>query len=324
MFYDVFVTVARANHLSLSSERSYWCSARSYIKWIGAKSSKDLEADPTGNFRKFLSNLANVNPERENGNEGVSASTQNLHFHAIRFLYEKVVGIPLGDLSNIPKATGHQRIVEVPSEEVSVSLVASVVGINGIILRTIYGTGGRLNDILKLRIKDLDFERSLISIQESKGGKSRLVPMPKSVSPELYELCKKREKIHVADLACGLGWVHLPGRLDIKYPDADKSLAWQYLFASEKISTNPRTGNKGRHHIQSITIQRAFGNARRRLKIENHYTVHSLRHAAAHYWERHGVSRSQIQGLLGHSHSNTTDRYLVSGIKSVANVPTPI
>jgi len=324
MFKDNFIIVARANHLSLSTERSYWSSARSYINWMGAKSEDDLKRNPTANFRTFLSNLANVNPDRPNGNEGVSASTQNLHFHAIRFLYEKVMRIPLGDLSSIPKATAHPRIVEVPEDALASKLVNSIAGINGTALKLIYGTGGRLSDILRLRIKDLDFKRKLIAIQESKGGKSRLVPMPKSLVAELSSLVNKRKEIHSIDLRDGFGWVHLPGQLATKYPGADRSLEWQYLFVSEKISTDPRSANRGRHHIQSITIQRAFGEAKQKLGVKKHYTVHSLRHAAAQYWERNGVARSQIQILLGHSHSNTTDRYLISGVKSVSGIPTPI
>lgn len=324
MFKDNFVTIARAHHLSLSTEKSYWCSARCYINWLGAKSVKDLEVDPTGNFRRYLSQMANENPDRDDGNEGVSASSQNLAFHAIRFLYEKVVGIKLGDLSDIPRATGHHRIVEVPDDETSRKLVESVKGINGTALRTIYGTGGRLKDILRIRLKDLDFNRKLIAFNESKGGKSRLAPMPNSMVKELSNLSLQREKIHAEDLASGFGWVHLPGNLAVKYPAEQKSIGWQYLFASNQLSKDPRTGNQGRYHIQPISLQRAFSNSRRKLGIKRRYTIHSLRHAAAQFWERSGLTRSQIMLLLGHSNGNTTDRYLSSGVKSVANVPTPI
>jgi integrase len=324
MFKDNFITVARAHGLRLQTERAYYGAAAKHIKWLGARSAKDLERDPTKQFRDYLTMLANVNGDRSEGDEGISASSQNLAFHALRFLYEKVIGIQLGDLSNIPRASGHERIVDVPPDDVAIKLVQSVPGVNGVALRLIYGTAGRLNDILRLRVKDLDFRRKLVSVQESKGGKSRLVPMPPSLIPELSALVKERERIHEADLADGFGWVHMPGMLAKKYPGEENSPGWQYLFASATLSKDPISGKTGRHHIFDVTLQRAFANARRKLRIKRHYTIHGLRHAAAQWMERNGVTRSTIQEILGHENSSTTDRYLLSGKRSVANVPTPI
>jgi integrase len=323
MFKDDFQTIARAHHLSLSTERSYWHCARSHIKRLGAKSAQDLHRNPTEQFREHLTALANLD-ERIEGDEGVSASTQSLFFHALRFLYEKVLGLPLGDLSKIPRAVGHERIVEVPDDETAKRIVSSVPGVSGVALRLIYGTGSRLNDVLRLRVKDLDFQRRLIAIQQSKGDKARLVPMPASLIPELSALVRERERIHDSDLEDGFGWVHLPGQLAKKYPGGENSLGWQYLFPSSTRSKDPRTGKTGRHHIFDVTLQRAFVAARKKLRLRRRYTIHSLRHSAAQFWERSGVPRSQIQQLLGHAHSSTTDRYLVSGVKSVARLPTPL
>jgi integrase len=288
------------------------------------KSAKELEEKPTERFREFLSAMANQNPEREEGNEGASASTQNLYFHAIRFLYEKVVGIKLGDLSGIPRATAHGRIVDVPSMEDALRIVRGVPGMTGTCLRLICGTAGRLNDILRLRVKDLDFRRKLVAIQESKGGKSRLVPMPESLIAELKDLVRRREKMHEQDLKEGFGWVHMPGMLAKKYPGEVKSLGWQYLFAADNRSRDPITGNIGRTHIFDVTLQRAFANSRKRLKIRRHYTIHGLRHATAQFWEENGATRSQIQTLLGHSNGATTDLYLRSGKKGLPKVACPI
>lgn len=308
--------------MALKTERSYWHAARNYIKWVGAKSAKDLENDPTGKFRKFLSEMANQG-ERIEGDEGVSASTQNLHFHAIRFLLEKVVGVELGDLSGIPRANGHERIVDVPPDGLAKKIVESVPGKTGLALRLIRGTAGRLNDIVRLRVKDLDFRQKLIAIQQSKGDKSRLVPMPKGLIDELAALVKERDRIHQSDLEAGAGWVHMPGSLARKYPSEQKSLGWQYVFASDHLSKDPRTGNIGRHHIFDVTLQRAFSKAKKRLKIRRHYTIHGLRHSTSQWWESHDIPRSTIQQLLGHKNSSTTDRYLLSGKKSVASIPTP-
>lgn len=323
MFKDDFITVARAHHLSLSTQRAYWDCARRHIKWLGAKAAKDLEHDPTAQFRKHLTELANNGVQIE-GDEGVSASTQNLFFHSLRFLYEKVLGVPLGDLSKIPKAVGHERIVDVPDDETAKRLVESVSGQNGVALRLIYGTASRLNDILRLRVKDLDFRKKLVAIQQSKGDKSRLVPMPASLIHELSALVKERERIHESDLAEGFGWVHMPGQLSKKYPGEENSLGWQYVFASSTRSKDPVTGKTGRHHIFDVTLQRAFNSAKTKLRIRRHYTIHGLRHSAAQWLERNGVERSMITKILGHKNSSTTDRYLQSGVKSVAKVPTPI
>lgn len=323
MFKDDFITVCRAHHLSLSTERQYWHFASRYIKWLGAKSAQDLQKDPTENFRRYLSAMANEG-ERNEGDEGVSASTQNGNFHAIRFLYEKVVGIPLGDLSKIPRATGHERIVDVPEMDTAKLIVNSVPGKKGTALKTILGTASRLNDITRLRVKDLDFIKKLIAIHQSKGDKSRLVPMPKSLIPELKALIRERMKIHEADVLAGDGWVHMPGQLAKKYPGEEKSIGWQYVFASTKVSKDPRTGKTGRHHIFDVTLQRAFSEAKKQLKIKRRYTIHSLRHCTAQWWESQNVPTSKIQELLGHSNPKTTQGYLKSGQKSVANVPTPI
>lgn len=283
--------------------------------WVKAKSVQELAENPNQLFKRYLSQLANSD---------VSAATQNQAFNALVFLFEKVIGVKLGDLSGITRATRQEKFIDVPMHDQALSLVKSARGKPGLALRLIYGTAMRINDCLRLRVKDIDFNRNQIAVQESKGGKARLVPLPESLAPELKLLIAERERTHESDLAAGFGWVHMPHKLAIKYPGEQKSLGWQYVFASQKISTDPRTNNRGRHHILDIVVQAELRETRQRLRFKRRFTVHSLRHAAAQFWEKSGVPISDIQQLLGHTSIETTQRYLRSGKRGVPKVPTPI
>lgn len=266
-------------------------------------------------MRDYLSMLAN---------DRYSGSSQNQAFHALLFMFEKVLDVRMGDLSGIPRANREERIVDVPPHEIASRLVNAVSGQEGLALRLIYGCGLRLNDCLRLRVKDFDFSRKLISVQESKGGKARLVPMPESLTPELKAMLKDRARLHTSDVLCGHGWCHTPDRIAEKYPNAPTSLEWQYAFASSRLSKDPVTNNEGRHHILDTALQKCFRDARRKLRLTRRYTIHGLRHAWAQYQEKAGTNLSDVQRLLGHRDVQTTMRYLRSGIKGVPRIPSPV
>ncbi len=315
-FEEKFKRQCRADRLALTSERSYWQVARKFILWMGAKSEDELRRDATENFREFISEEANRN---------VSASTQGQAFHALRYLFERVLDLRLGELKGITRARRQEIMVDVPPLDVALNLVNSISGRNGLALRVQLASALRVSDVLRIRVKDLDFKRKQIAIQQSKGGKSRLVPMSEKLLLELEQLVTDRTRVHENDLRAGLGWVELPGRLANKYPGQDHSLAWQWVFYSDRISTDPISGNIGRLHIQPPVLQRAMADARKKFKITAHYTPHCLRHATAQFWEKSLVPHSDIQRLLGHSDLKTTQRYLLSGRAGVPkNLPTPI
>lgn len=314
-FADTFATIANNHHLSLSTQRSYYGWARNLIKWAGIKSAAELADNPADLFTKYLSKLAN---------DDMAKATQAQAWNALVFLFEKVVGVELGKISGVTRATRQERFIDVPEPEQAKRIVECVTGKTGLALRLIYGTAMRLNDCLRLRVKDLDLKRKEIAVQESKGGKARLVPMPQSLIPELDALIAERKRIHEQDLADGFGWVHMPHRLATKYPSEEKSLGWQYLFSSDRISKDPRTGKFGRHHLMDVTLQSAMKKSRERLRFKRRYSIHSLRHSCAQFWEKNGVSPSNIQQLLGHSDFSTTQRYLRSGKSGVPKVPCPI
>jgi integrase len=315
-FEEKFKRQCRADRLRRTSERSYWQVARRFILWAGAKSEEELKRDATENFREFVAEEANRN---------VSVSTQNTAFHGLRYMFERVLTVKLGDLSGITRATREEIMVDVPPMDVAKQLVNSVPGLNGLVLRCQLASALRVSDGLRIRVKDLDFGRKQIAIQESKGGKSRMVPMSENLLPELQALVVERTRVHENDLRAGLGWVSMPGLLAKKYPKMDHSLAWQWLFYSKKISTDPESGNIGRFHILPAVVQRAMAEARERLKITAHYTPHCLRHATAQFWEKEGIEISKISQLLGHKDIKTTQRYLQSGRAGIPkNLPTPI
>lgn len=315
-FEEKFKRQCRTDRLRRTSERSYWHVSRRFILWAGAKSEEELKQDATENFREFVAEEANRN---------VSRSTQNIAFHALRYLFERVLAVKLGDLDGITRSTREEIMVDVPPMEVALQLVNSVPGMNGLVLRNQLASALRVSDALRIRVKDLDFVRRQIAIQESKGGKSRMVPMSENLMLELQALVAERTRVHESDLRAGLGWVSLPGLLAKKYPGQDHSLAWQWLFYSKKISADPDTGNIGRFHVLPAVVQRAMAEARAKLKIVAHYTPHCLRHATAQFWEREGVEVSKISQLLGHKDMKTTQRYLQSGRAGMPkHLPTPI
>lgn len=315
-FEEKFKRQCRADHMALRSERSYWHVAKRFILWLGAQSEDELRLDATENFREFIADEAN---------RDISASTQNIAFHALRYMFERVLDIRLGDLKGIKRVHRQEIMVDVPPLDVATKLVNSVPGRNGIALRTQLASALRVSDVLRIRVKDLDFRNKQIRIQQSKGGKSRIVPMSEQMMPELERLVADRTRVHENDLRAGLGWVETPGRLAIKYAGIDHSLAWQFVFYSDRISTDPKTGNIGRFHILPAVLQRALADARRKFNIRAHYTPHCLRHATAQFWERQQIEHSKIQVLLGHSDLKTTQRYLLSGRSGAPKgIPTPI
>lgn len=314
-FSETFATICNNHHLSLSTQRSYWGWTRKCIKWAGIKSTAELANNPTDLFTRYISHLANAD---------VAQATQAQAWNALVFLFEKVVGVKLGEINGVTRATRQERFIDVPEPEQARRIVESVTGKSGLALRLIYGTAMRLKDCLRLRVKDIDFKRGQIAVEESKGGKSRLVPLPKSLVAELQALIADRERIHSQDLADGFGWVHMPHRLADKYPGEARSIGWQYVFCAEHLSKDPRTGNYGRHHLVDVTLQSAMKKARERLHFKRRYSIHSLRHACAQFWESKGVPHSDIQQLLGHSNILTTQRYLRSGKSGVPKVPSPI
>lgn len=289
----------RVRHYSLSTEKVYVMWFKQFVRWAGFKHPATLGADMV---QRWLTHLAT---ERE-----VSASTQRQALSAILFLYRQVLGMHLPWMENIVRAKQSTRLPCVLSvDEVRRLLAVLPRTSTGLALHLAYGTGMRLMEILRLRVKDLDFDRLTITVRDGKGGKDRTTMLPRGLITALQAQVEKRRRLHSLDLARGRVDVELPDALHRKYPNAPREWAWQYVFAAADYSICPRTGVERRHHLHPKTLQRAMRAAVLAAGIHKPAHVHTLRHSFATHLLESGQDIRTIQQLLGHSDVSTTMIY---------------
>jgi integron integrase len=223
-------------------------------------------------------------------------------------LYGQVLGTPLPHLDlNRPKST--PRLPVVLSVDEVRALLANTSGVTGLVLRLQYGTGLRLMEALRLRVKDLDLDRRVLTVREGKGGKDRTTMVPASLIPALRARLAERRTLHDIDLAAGMADVELPYNLANKLPNAGKQWAWQFVFCSPGYATCPRTGAIRRHHLHEVNTQRAMRKAVQAAGISKRSTVHTLRHSFATHLLEAGTDIRTIQDLPGHAAVETTMIY---------------
>jgi integron integrase len=189
-----------------------------------------------------------------------------------------------------------------------------------LIAQLLYGSGLRLMECARLRVKDIDFESNTLYVRSGKGDNDRTTILPEAVKEGLRNHLKTVKTLHEKDCAAGHGDVYLPDALDKKYPNAGKMWGWQYIFPSQQLSVDPRSGKIRRHHISDKAIQSAIGKGFRSAGIEKHATVHTLRHSFATHLLMNGVNIREIQDLLGHKHVETTMVY-THVLRNMAHAP---
>ena len=288
----------RVKHYSIRTESAYVDWTRRFILFHGKRHPRELGPSQV---EAFLTHLAV---------EGkVAASTQNQAKSALLFLYREVLGVELPWLDNVEKAKTPVRLPVVLTQDEVRVLLDELSGTPGLMARLMYGTGMRLMECVRLRVKDVDFVRREIVVREGKGAKDRVTMLPESLVEPLRTHLARVQKLHARDLTEGFGEVYLPFALARKYPRAGREWRWQYVFPSRAISVDPRSGAERRHHADEKAIQRAMQQALRNIGLTKPATPHTLRHSFATHLLEAGYDIRTVQELLGHKDVSTTMIY---------------
>ncbi len=305
--------IIRLRHYAPSTEKSY-------LKWVRKFFNYREQAGLTGNFtdtdvKAFLTRLAMV--------DQVSASTQNQAFSALLLFFREVLHKDLDQMAKTVRARRGRRLPTVLSVAEVKKLLNAVEPRYNLMVKLLYGSGLRLSELIRLRIKDVDLDSGLVTVRGGKGDKDRTTLLPESLKEELRTQISRVRQIHESDLSQGYGEAPLPNALDRKYPGAGREFGWQYLFPADRIATDPADGKTRRYHVYDKTLQAAIKRAVRRAGITKRATAHTLRHSFATHLLMNGTDIREIQELLGHKSLETTMIYthVVRELKTKARSP---
>lgn len=288
----------RTHHYSYRTEEAYVSWIRRFIAFHRMRHPVEMgEAEVNG----FLTHLA--------VKRNLSASSQNQALSALLFLYRKVLARDLGQLEDLIRARRPKRLPVVLTRAEVKRVLENLDGVPRLIASLLYGSGLRLMECLRLRVKDIDMASGEILVRDAKGGKDRHTVLPSRVKPVLTGHLECVRRLHQSDVEAGWGGVWLPGALERKYPQAAREWGWQYVFPSSRRWRDPKTGTERRHHLHESMPQRAVKQALRKARIPQPASCHTFRHCFATHLLEDGYDIRTVQELLGHSRVSTTMIY---------------
>ena len=298
MLLDELRREIRVRHYSIRTEHAYADWVKRYVLFHEKRHPKDMGAAEINQFLSYLATDLNV-----------AASTQNQAACAIVFLYKNVLKMEPGDFGEVVRAKRPRRLPVVLTVEEVAAILEKLQGTKKLMFELMYGTGMRIVELIRLRVKDIDFQHKIITIRDGKGQKDRAVMLPAEIKEVIATHLAKAKNLHERDLADGHGTVHLPHALERKYPRANLEWGWKYVFPASKYSVDPRTGRKQRHHVYESVLQKALKKAVQEAGIHKPVHAHTARHSFATHLLESGENLRTVQKLLGHKDIRTTTIY---------------
>jgi integron integrase len=290
--------VMRFKHLSPRTEESYWLWIKGFILFHQKRHPREMGAAHVQVYLNYLATQRNV-----------ATATQNQALNSIVFLYREVLGMPLGEIGEIERPTRPRKLPSVLSRDEMKKLLAAVAPDYQLICQMLYGTGMRLMECLRLRIKDVDMERNQIQVHDGKGFKDRVTVLPESLKPALRGHLQRVRLLYQKDRSDGVSGVMLPYALERKFPNAGKQWPWQFFFPAASLSKDPASTFVRRHHVHEVNLQRAVKNAVQVARLSKPVSCHTFRHSFATHLLENGYDIRTLQDLLGHKDVTTTQIY---------------
>ena len=310
---DQIREVLRYHHYAYRTEQTYCQWILRYIRFFGGNiHPRNLNAH---HVERFLSDLV-VNGK-------VAASTQHQALNAIVFLYHEVLDLPLEGQISPKRSKKKPMLPTVMGKEEIKKFFQHIEGIHALMAKIMYGSGLRLMECVRLRIKDVDFDRKRIHVL-GKGDKWRSTILAQPIIHELKIHIEQVKALHHRDLEEGFGEVYIPEALGRKYPKAAMETQWQYVFPSKKRSIDPRKGSERRHHVMESGLQKAVKRAAHKAGIDKRVTCHTLRHSFATTMLENGINIRMLQELMGHADVKTTERYTHVMDKDISRITSPL
>jgi integron integrase len=289
---------ARYLHYSLRTEKAYLYWVRLFVRWHGMRHPRDMGSAQVESFLTMLATQRHV-----------SSSTHNQALSALLFLYKEVLGVDLPWLNGLQRPAYTRRIPTVLTRDQVGALLSAMDGTIALVAQVLYGTGMRLMEGLRLRVKDIDFDRKVIIVREAKGNKDRVVMLPASLAGALKAQIAVARLLWAQDRQAQHAGVEVPHALEKKYAKVGQSWGWFWVFPSSTLASDPRAGVMRRHHLYEERLQRAIKAAVSKAGIHQRVSAHTLRHSFATHLLQSGTDIRTVQELLGHSDVSTTMIY---------------